>query len=65
MSFGQVILACLNKIITRLNDLLSVTQLTETSRNVPKRTSLGTETDFKSVPKRSRMWFQLTQKPIQ
>ena len=37
MSFEQVILSCLNKIITRLNDLLSVSQLTETSLNVPKR----------------------------
>ena len=46
MSFEQVILSCLNKIKTLLNDLLSVSQLTETSRNVPKRTSVGTETDF-------------------
>ena len=38
MSFEQVTLSCLNKTITRLNDLLSVSQLTETSRNVPKRT---------------------------
>ena len=82
MSFEQVVLSCLNKIITRLNDLLSVSQLTETSRNVPKRTKTErngpkrtyktTETDFRvyrnglySVLKRSRMWFQLTQKRIQ
>ena len=82
MSFEQVILSCLNKIITRLNDLLSVSQLTEMSRNVPKRTRTDrngpkrtyktTETDFSgyrnglySVPKRIRMWFQLTQKRIQ
>ena len=79
MSFEQVILSCLNKIITRLNDLLSVSQLTETSLNVPKRartdrngskmTYKTTETDFSgyrnglySVPKRSRMCFQFTQK---
>ena len=67
MSFEQVILSCLNKIITRLNDFLSVSQLTETSRNVPKRKYKTTETDFSgyrkglySVAKRSRMWFQLT-----
>ena len=82
MSFEQVILSCLNKTITRLNDLLSVSQLTETSRSVPKwtrtdrngpkRTYKTTETDFSGyrnglycVPKRSRMWFQLTQKRIQ
>ena len=63
MSYEQVILSCLSKTITRLNDLLWVSQLTETSRNVPKwteltgtdrnghtelpkRTSVGTETDF-------------------
>ena len=56
MSFEQVILSCFNTIITRLNDLLSVSQLTETSRNVPKRTRTvlngpkrtynTTETDF-------------------
>ena len=59
MSFEQVILSCLYKIITRLNDL-SVSQPTKTSRKVPKltrtdgnghtklpkRTSVGTETDF-------------------
>ena len=56
-------LSCFNKMITHLNDLLSVSQLTETSWNVPngpevtgtdrnghtklpKRTSVGTETDF-------------------
>ena len=60
MSFEQVILSCLNKIITRLNDLLSVSQLTETSRNVPKRTRTDrngpkrtyktTETDFNGYP---------------
>ena len=64
------------------NPLLSVSQLTETSQNVPKRTRTyrngpkrtykTTETDFSgyrnglySVPKRCRMWFQLTQKRIQ
>ena len=73
MWFEQVILSC-------LNDLLSVSQLTETTRNVPKRTRTDRNglkrtyktTDFSgyrnglySVPKRSRMWFQLTQKRIQ
>ena len=67
MSSEQVILFCLIKIITRLNDLLSLSQLTETSRNVlkrtridrngPKRTYKTTETDFSGYRKEAECGF--------
>ena len=50
----------------------NVPKRTRTDRNGPKQTHKTTETDFSgyrnglySVSKRSRMWFQLTQKQIQ